>query len=427
MNEQFLHYIWQQNLFNKNSLQTDCGKQIEVIHVGHYNTNAGPDFFNAKILIDGVMWAGNVEIHKLASDWIKHNHHADSNYYSVILHVVQEVDCEISRTNGEKIPQLVLTFPDEIAKKYQSFTISSAAIPCAQDWTTIDPIHIRSWMDSLLVKRLEAKTQDIRNLLSQYANNWEEVFYIQLARHFGQGLNSDSFEQLARHTPLSCLLKHIDNPFQIEAILFGQASLIPNVSDAYASDLKSEYEFLKHKFQLTAIDAASWKLLRLRPNNFPCIRISQFSNLICSSQKLFSKMLEAKSLKDLEQLFNCRVSDYWQIHYQFGQFTEKRGHSFGKAAIHNLIINVAVPFLFAYSELKNDDKKRDFAIQILESLPSENNAIIRAWQEINITSSSAFDSQALIHWKKNYCDTKDCLRCAIGHKVLKKLIHDEVS
>jgi hypothetical protein len=419
MRESILHYVWQHKLFTAQQLVTTEGEPVDVIDVGKHNTDAGPDFFNAKIRIGETLWAGNVEIHTRSTDWHKHSHHSDKAYNSVILHVVSEVDGEIFRADGAKIPQLVLVYPKHIAENYDRLITEQKWISCEDKIAAVPGIVIESWKNALLTERLEQKMQAITTLLTESNQHWEEAFYITLARNFGFGTNSQAFESLAKSIPLSVLGKHKDQLLQIEAVLFGQAGLLTDeATDEYAARLKQEYSFMKAKFGLQPINASQWKLLRLRPDNFPHVRIAQFASLIHTSSKLFSKIVENPEIEYLRSIFVCEPSDYWKRHYLFSHESPVRDKKLGAQSINVLLINTVVPFLFCYAQQKNNQTLKDKALQLLEQLPSERNAIITAWQKLGINSASAYDSQALLQLKKQYCDDKKCLRCRIGHKVL---------
>jgi hypothetical protein len=423
MNEKFLHYIWQNKLFEAHSLQTTDGQKVEVIDVGRLNTDAGPDFFNAKLKIDETLWAGNVEIHINASDWIKHKHHTDKVYDSVVLHVVQHQDVPIYRLNGDLIPQVTLKYPVEIEHRYEFLLANKQWIACGEKLKQVDDLFIHSWLTACLTERLSNKTEAIFNLLKQNKNNWEEAFYITLARNFGFGTNSDAFERLAKSLPLSYLGKHKDNLFQIEALLFGQSGLLfssKKEPDEYQFSLQKEYHFLQAKFELKPIDGSLWKLLRLRPSNFPHVRLAQFASLIHNSSKLFSKIIENPEFELIEPLFECNPSDYWKTHYLFAEETVPRSKKLGKTAIHVILINTVIPFVFCYGKSKQNEELQETAINLLEKIPAEHNSVIDGWAGVGIKASSAFDSQSLLQLKKCYCDDKKCLQCRIGHKVLSK-------
>jgi hypothetical protein len=419
MKEDFLHYIWQHKLFSVHDLKTTDGEQIEIIDVGKKNTNAGPDFFNAKIKIGDKLWAGNVEIHLQSSDWKLHGHETNNDYQSIILHVVKQADKDIFRTSGEKIPQLELKYSAQIEENYEQLLTKKDTLPCANKLNQVPDIFILSWMNTLLTERLLRKTETIANLLDQNKNNWEEAFYIILARNFGFGINGEPFERLAKSLPLIYLQKHKNNITQIEALLFGQAGLLPTKGEEdYSKKLIAEYDFLRAKFELTPLDNAGWKLLRLRPSNFPHIRIAQFASLIHQSSKLFSKIIERPDYDYITSLFSVQLSDYWDTHYTFKKESTKQSKQLGKNAINTLLINTVVPFLFYYGKSNEDIDLQEKAISLLEKIPPEKNSIISEWECFGVKLKNSFDTQAMIELKTNYCDKKDCLRCRIGHKIL---------
>lgn len=419
MKESILHYVWQNKLFDTHGLQTADGELVEVVDVGKYNTDSGPDFFNAKIKIGDTLWAGNVEIHTRSTDWSKHNHHTDKAYDSVILHVVSDVDAEVYRIDGERIPQVRLVCPLSVVRNYEQLINEQKWIACAEKVRLVPDIFIQSWKNALLTERLEQKMNAIQSLLAENNQHWEEAFYITLARSFGFGTNSQAFETLAKSLPLSVLGKHKDNLFQLESLLFGQAGLLSGaIADEYALQLRQECVFLKAKFGLHPIEGSQWKLLRLRPDNFPHVRIAQFAALIHASSKLFSKIVENPDVDYLRGLFVCEPSAYWKSHYLFDAESVLKSKKLGAQSVNTILINTVVPFLFCYASQKGNDVLKDSALLILEKMPSERNAIVSGWQDAGIKSESAYDSQALLQLKKQYCDEKKCLRCRIGHKVL---------
>jgi hypothetical protein len=421
MNEKFLHYIWQNKLFTSHDLLSSDKEDIEIIDVGRRNTDAGPDFFNAKIKIGNKLWAGNVEIHTRSSEWTKHKHTNDKAYDSVILHVVKEIDEAVFRSNGEKIPQLALHYPTSLELSYNNLLDNPYRIACENKITAVPPIILHSFLSSLLTDRLSDKTSAIENLLLINKNNWEEAFYITLARNFGFGTNSLPFELLAKSIPLSCLGKHKDNLLQLEALLLGQAGFLPVNSakkDNYVCLLEKEYAFLKAKYNLKPLTSEQWKMLRLRPSNFPTVRIAQFAALVYNSTKLFSKIVEQPELDFLATLFASQPSVYWENHYLLNGKTTKKQKELGKTTIHILLINTVIPFLFAYGKHINDGALQDKALALLEKIPAEKNSVVNEWGRLGIHAKNAYESQALIQLKKKYCDEKKCLRCTIGHKIL---------
>ena len=419
MKESILHYVWQYKLFDAINLTTTDGDSVEIIDTGKPNTDAGPDFFNAKVKIGNTLWAGNIEIHTSSGEWLKHGHQTDKAYDSIILHVVKKADIEVFRQDGEKIPQLVLTYPDRIDSAYEQLIKEQKWVACAGKIQNVPSIFVNSWKTTLLTERLEMKIKAIESLLDANVMHWEEAFYVTLARSFGFGTNSQAFELLARSLPLSILGKHKNNLLQIESLLFGQAGLLTDDhEDEYFKTLKKEYLFLKEKYSLNGLNTEQWKLLRLRPDNFPHIRIAQFSVLIHNSVKLFSKIIENPDTIYLNKLFTTEPSEYWKTHYLFGHTSPEKAKHLGKESVNSIIINTVVPFLFCYAYKKNIQTLKDKALQILETLPAERNAIITGWKNQGLEVTSAFDTQALLHLKKYYCDDKKCLRCRIGHKVL---------
>lgn len=417
MKESILHYVWQYKLFALQELKTTDGQAVEVIDVGKPNSDSGPDFFNAKIKISDTVWAGNVEIHTLSSDWFRHSHDVDKAYDNVILHIVARADVEVKRVNGLPILQMELQVPETIQQNFDNLYTAKKWIPCEDKIVAISPIVMSSWKTALLVERLERKSGDVEVLLEQNENHWEEAFYIALARNFGFSTNNQPFELLARSLPLNVLAKHKDNLFQLEALLFGQAGFLEeNPQDEYQAKLSKEYRFLQAKYKLTPIDASQWKLLRLRPDNFPHIRIAQFAALTHGSVKLFSKILENTNVGELRKLFGAEVSEYWQHHYVFGKESVYSRKKMGKISQDLLLINTVVPFIFTYAKKKN--RSGDDALRILDKLPAENNSVISGWKALGQHVVNAFDSQALLQLKKNYCDEKKCLRCRVGHKIL---------
>lgn len=419
MKESVLHYIWQYKLFPQHQLTTTDGDCVEIIHTGSYNSDAGPDFFNAKIKIGDTLWAGNVEFHQRSSDWKRHNHINNKAYDNVILHIAEVVDADIFSTKGEKIPQMELKIPGEIQNKYNELLANKTWIPCENKIHNVDAFKINAWKSTLLSERLQQKTEAVYALLRQTENHWEEAFYVSLARSFGFGVNSQPFELTAKSLPQNILAKHKDNLMQLEALLLGQAGFLEDEPvDEYQGSLRNEYRFLKAKYGLKNIDASQWKLLRLRPENFPHVRLAQFATLAQNSSKLFSKILETDNLEELRTFFQCGVSEYWQRHFLFGKESNYSNKRMGKNSIDILLINTVIPFIFAYANKHNAEDPAEKTFHLLEKIQAENNSIIKKWKELGIPAQNAFDSQALLQLKKHYCDEKKCLRCVIGHQVL---------
>ncbi len=419
--EQLLHYVWKHKLFPLKPLLTAEGESIEIIDPGQANYNAGPDFFNAKIKIGGVVWVGNIEIHQQSSEWERHGHHLDSNYDSVILHVASEIDASVRRSDGETIPQLELHCPGYLSDNYRQLIEADRYPACYRLIPALPKLLLHSWLSRLQTERFEQKTDKIMQLLERHRKDWEHVFFIILARNFGFGTNSDAFEFWAETIPLQAVNKHRDSLFQIEAFFFGQAGLLQEVpADEYTDKLMKEYTYLSHKFGLRPSANSRWKLLRMRPDNFPHVRIAQLASFYYRSQGLLSALMEAQSLKSLRDMLRCGTSEYWLTHYVFGEASPPHPKTLSNQTIDLLVINTVIPFLYAYGKYKTDNILIQRANGLLEEMRPENNFIVRIWKECGLEAAHAGDSQALIQLKKNYCDIKKCLYCRIGYEYLKK-------
>lgn len=423
--ELLLHYVWHHRLFPLAPLLTTDGQPVEVIDPGLPNRNAGPDFFNAKLKIGGTLWVGNVEIHQKASDWMRHGHTADPAYANVILHVVGEEDCRIELPGGEVLPQLVLRCPADVEQRYDELQHTRHYPPCYAVIPRLPRLTVHSWLSALHVERLERKSLDIARRLEQHANHWEDVFFVTLARNFGFGVNADAFEAWAGRIPFRAVDKHRDDLFQIEAIFFGQAGLLEAdepADDAYYQRLRQEFRYLQRKFDLPRpLDAAQWRFLRLRPANFPHVRLAQLAALYQQGQTLFSRLMEAETTTDTTALLQAGTSDYWHEHYSFGHASPRRTARLGAKAIDLLLINTVVPFLYAYGRHRGDESLCERATRFIESIKAEDNHIVRLWSEVGLPVTSAADSQALIQLRTAYCDRKDCLRCRFGYEYLKRV------
>ncbi len=424
MTEEFLHHIWKFRLFNQLDLKTTANEVVEIIKVGEHNFDAGPDFFNAKVKVGNTLWAGNVEVHINASDWEKHNHQTDKAYNNIILHVVFNSDKQLFRTSGEEIPTIEIK--ELIDKKqyqnYINFKSNTDWIPCEKQIAAVPSLIINSTIDKLLLERLESKSKLITDSLALNKNNWEETFYQLLARNFGFKTNAEPFELLAKSIPSTVLGKHKSSLLQIEALLYGQAGFLnEHYEDEYLQRLQNEYIFLKHKYKLVSIEKHLWKFLRLRPVNFPTIRISQFANLIYTSSHLFSKIISTENYSDLKQYMNTDVSEYWQTHYIFDKSSKQKTKQLGSDAINNIIINTVVPFLFVYGKHKGEEKYIERALTYLEQTIGEKNAIITKWKQLTIKADTAYATQALLQLKNEYCTNKKCLNCSIGNYLIKNM------
>jgi len=419
MTEEFLHFIWKQELHEKNFV-ADTGDVVEIVSPGLQNTDAGPDFENARIKINGVLWAGNVEIHVDSAGWTRHNHQNDAAYDSVILHVVLTHNKACYRTNGELIPTIELKFDERYLLNYQELIGKNQLIPCNPEIKSVDTILKSIWLDTLCIDRLESKTQYIHDILAYTKGNWEETFYIGLARNFGFKTNSLPFELLAKSIPLKLLNKYSPDIIQLEALLFGQAGLLSdNITDDYYLLLQKEYDYLKKIHQLTPVDKHLWKFLRIRPVNFPTIRLSQFASLINKSGSLFAKTMEISSITKLEELFIIEAGEYWQTHYNFGKISSKTKKPLGDLARSGLIINTIIPFLFLYGKIRGKNEHREKAVRFLEELPAEKNSTITNWMQAGLIPENAMQSQALLQLTGNYCKAKKCLNCQVGNIIIR--------
>ena len=423
-----MQYVWKHRLWRSEDMVTNTGKKVRVVDPGLLNTDAGPDFFNAKIEIDGHMWVGNVEMHYRATDWKRHHHDSDKAYDSVILHVVAKDDAPVRRTNGELIPQLVLEVSSQFNADYASLVGAAIEVPCATKITQVPHLTIVEWVEGLAFERLHGKVERIHQLLDSFNGSWEDVCYVTLARNFGFGINNDAFERLARRTPLRLLGKHSDSVLQIEALLFGQAGMLdaqkPGM-DSYYNQLCTEYAFLSNKFQLTPMEKESWKLFRIRPQNFPYRRIAMLAQFIEGGFRMMNRILEAEGEKEMRALFEVELSGYWTKHYTFGKPNERATATLSRSSTDIILINTVAPLLYAYGELTGNYEMTDKAIKLLEDLRAESNSIVSHFVAYGIDCPDALTSQALVQLKREYCDARKCIYCKIGHHLLSKAARGE--
>ena len=435
--EALLQYVWKHKLWPLKPLETTEGEAVEVIDSGLQNRNAGPDFFNAKVKIGGTLWVGNVEIHDRAADWNAHGHQRDAAYDNVILHVCGEVNAQAETSAGRRLPQMQLDVPETVRQNYRQLLVADRYPPCYQMIPSLSPLIVHSWLSALQTERLEQKTEAIRKRVAQCNGSWEQAYFTTLARNFGFGINGDAFEQWAQNIPLSAVGHHRDDLFQIEAFFLGQAGLldlesIPEryhdeaLNEGYFARLRNEYLYLQRKFSLQPIDAKLWRFLRLRPQNFPHIRIAQLAQLYFSRRASLSEIVDCTTVKELENALDTCATAYWQTHFLFGAASPKNKKRLSPASRRLIVINTVVPMLFAYGRHRHDETLCDRAFTLLEELGAEKNRITRMWSECGLNVRSAADTQALIQLKNEYCDRKDCLRCRIGYEYLKKGSEREV-
>lgn len=422
--EELLYFLWKFRLFDQKKLFTTSGELLEIISAGIHNKGAGPDFEQAKIRIGKTTWVGNIEMHLRSSDWDNHKHFLDKAYNNVILHVVWEDDKVILRSDGTEVPTLVLQgieFKD-IELRYRDLMENLNWIPCENQLALIEDVHIDSWLSRVLIERLEERSKTILALLKEYRGSWDDAFYVLLARNFGFKINALPFELLARSLPQSILAKHKNNSLQIEALIFGQAGfLTAQLEDDYPKKMQREYHFLRKKYGLIPIDQYLWKFLRLRPQNFPTIRLAQFAALVGKSSHLFSRIIEISDVKKLHLLFNnLMINPYWRDHYRFGKLAPEASKHLGTNSVNNILLNSIVLFIFTYGKQTGQEKFIHKSITILESLPFEINQVTAGFNKIGLKTGGAETSQALLQLKKSYCDAKRCLDCSIGTKLIKK-------
>ena len=432
MTERLLQFIWQFQYFNKNELATVAGENVQIIFPGQYNTNQGPDFTNAKIKIGDTTWAGTVELHIKTSDWNKHNHQTDNNYRNVILHVVWEDDGsrpdsyrelpakETEQSSVAPVLELKERVSKILLQRYEELMNSSSFIPCEKTIHTVRDITWKSWKERLLAERLLRKAKTVETYLLQNNHHWEETFWWLLARNFGMKVNADAFEAIARSIPINILAKQKHQIHQLEALLLGQGGLLAEkFIEDYPQLLQKEYQFQQSKHGIHPVPVPLL-FLRMRPGNFPTIRLAQLAMLVHGSAHLFSKIKESGSLKDVKEWFDVTANDYWHYHYRFDETSAFKKKKLGVSMIDNIIINTICPALFAYGNYHSEQKYKDKALQWLEETEAEKNSITKGFQEIGIENKNAYDSQGLIELKNEYCNKKKCLDCAVGNYLLKK-------
>lgn len=420
MTENLLQFIWQNQLFDKKDLKTQNNEPVKIIHQGFLNSNAGADFSMAKIKIGEIVWVGDVEIHLRSSDWYRHHHDKNEAYRNVILHVVGKADKEINLNSG-KLQQLELKIPENLLANYQYLQKNKHELACQEEIVLFSDFELKMWLERMLIERMEDKTLKVFELLKQVDNDWNECFYRLLLSNFGFKTNILPFEMLALSLPYKIIAKHRDQIKQVEALLFGQAGLLDeNIDDDdYFNDLKTEYNFLRKKYGLKSINKSIWKFARMRPANFPTIRLAQLAQIFYHNETLFSKLIVSQSNTEIQSLFIHPISNYWQEHYLFGKKSKQKIKNLGSTSLELILINTIIPLLFAYGKRMGKQEIQDLALEIIEKLPAENNKIVRIFTHF-IKIKSAADSQALIQLYNNYCKQRNCEKCNIGHKIITK-------
>ncbi|MFN8211271.1 MAG: DUF2851 family protein [Bacteroidales bacterium] len=424
MKEEFLHFIWKYGLYDASRLKDSNGNNIIVIQPGEYNRDAGPDFFNSRVRIGDTEWAGNVEIHIKSSHFETHGHHRDHAFDNVILHVVSVNDKRTRNARGREIPTLEISCDEAVSEKYTELLSNPATIACENHLESIDKFFINQWLQALMVERLESKCSYAGDIFKETGNDWDETFYRLLSRYFGFRVNTDPFELMARALPFRLIRKHADNPFQVEALLFGTAGMLDEglfrntAKDSYYNDLAREFRMLKAKYSISPVHGWLWKFGRLRPVNFPTVRISQLAAMLGTAGGLFSRVISTGSITELRKLFEVSASEYWADHYIFGKKSPGKSRATGDASVDLLLINAVIPVIFFYGRVRGEPALRDRALDLLDAIDAENNAIIRDWITAGIDPVSASDSQALLQLRLEYCRKRRCLDCRIGTRII---------
>ncbi len=422
MKEDFLHYLWKFKKFDVLNLKTVNNEEITIVNVGQYLELAGPDFFNAQIVIGTQKWAGNVEIHLKSSDWYVHHHEKDVGYENVILHVVWEHDVAVFRSDNSEISVLELKKYVEKAtvENYQSLMTPKSWIFCEKQLKDVDAFALQNWQERLFFERLERKSQPIFDLLEQTNQDWEGVLFCLLAKNFGLNTNGEIFYKMAQSLPFSIIRKESFEVENLEALIFGAAGLLdPEKEDNYFKDLKFRYFYLLHKYQMEKVCLEPVQFFKHRPDNFPTIRLSQLANLYHSKQNLFSKISSLNSLKSTYELFQITASEYWQSHYQFDKQSPIKKKTLSKSFIDLIVINTIIPIQFAFAKSQGKEISEDL-ISFLNEVAAEKNAIIEKFTSFGILSKTAFETQSLLQLKNEYCNKSKCLECAIGMELMKK-------
>jgi hypothetical protein len=418
--EDLMQYVWRFRLWPDLRMTTSDGRHVDIIDPGTLNTGSGPDFFNAKVRVDGQIWAGNVEIHVRASDWHRHNHDNDPAYDNVVLHVVQYDDCAITRrVDGAVIPQVTMRCAANFSDQYNAMVNNPLTeLPCAIEINSLPTIVLTDWLTGLAFERLQRKSDDVLSRVDAHHGDWNQAIYITLARGLGFGTNADAMEQLARSLPLKTLLRHNDNISTIEALLFGSAGLISEQPrDEYEAHLGQEYKFYCTKFGISQHEKPQWRA-RLRPQNSPSRRIALLAQLMQGGFDLCGKILNLTNTKDAAALFDVEPSAYWLTHYGFGRPSTATPRLLSAASVRLLLINVVAPMLYAYGESADDAERRELAVDILQTLKPEQNSVVDIFTNAGLKCNDAFTSQAYIQLRNQYCLQRKCLFCRIGHRLL---------
>jgi hypothetical protein len=419
--EKLLHFIWNYKLLKSQELISVSGAKVKIFHPGELNTDAGPDFFNAKIEVDGVILAGNVEIHVNSSDWDRHGHETDTAYNNLILHAVFKHDKPIAQNTNHNVEVLELKnyLDGDMLKKYNKLISSSYALSCSKEIKDTDTLKLNAWLQRMLIERLESKTNYVKHIFAATQNDFTQTFYLLLARNFGFKVNAEPFELLAKHLPLPVLLKHSDNQLQLEALLYGTAGFLNRpYKSKYIQQLQNEFEFLKNKYKLKELDRSLWKFLRLRPANFPTVRLWQFAMVIHKCPELFKDPENFNTVEVLNKAISHKHEGYWNDRYKLDGPQIRTLKGLGKSSVENIIINTIAPFLFFYGQQTGKDKFIEAAVECFEKLPFEDNVKTRHFSKAGLKFKTAAESQGLITLFDNYCKNTRCLDCGIATDLL---------
>ena len=421
MQEEFLHHIWQFQRMDTCSLRTTQGDEIQVVKPGSYLKSSGPDFFNAQLIIANQKWAGNIEIHQKSSDWYLHNHQVDNNYDNVILHVVWEHDVDVFRKDNSVIPVLELSkfISKDVLNKYKELKQQKSWINCENDIHNVSDFVFKNWQEKLYLERLEKKSVEIRKMLDATKNNWEAVFFYFISKNFGLNVNGDAFFQMAKLIPFEVIRKESFEAENLEALFYGALEMLPSIpEDSYSKDLYSRYKYITQKYVLRDNLSVRVEYFKLRPDNFPTIRLSQLAQLYSKQQNLFSKEIDLLTIEVLYSFVSVPAENYLERNYQFDKQSPSKKKKLSKSFVDLLIINTVIPFKFLYDKSIGKETFED-CLKIIQEIKPEKNIVIEKFNTIGIKSDNAFDTQSLLQLKRTYCDLGKCLKCSIGVELLK--------